>query len=173
MERTQQQLSQASNNTTESPFSAVFSDSSASRSTTSYSRTQASHDHSGVVSVLGAVSSTFSRCAWARCTGNDRQFTAYYFAFVLAMRFFLKSSAAGVLPEMVVMLLEDGLSIMSFVVGTFYLHNSEGITRMLLRKRTGQSPSPEANEVEPVSQPEIAQHRARLTRDIKLFLFAM
>jgi hypothetical protein len=87
------------------------------------------------------------------------------------MRLFLKSAAAGALPAAAVMVLEDTLSIVSFVVGVLYLHNSEGITRTLLRKRTVQSP--EANEVEPVSEPDVVQYRARMSRDIKLFLFAM
>jgi hypothetical protein len=172
-----QHISQASASNNTSPFSSLLSDSSASASATSsatsYSRSQSPQDQPGALSILGAVGSTFSRCALERCTGNDRQFTAYYFAFVLVMRFFLKSAAAGALPVVVTMILEDALSISSFVVGILYLHNTEGITQMLLRKRTASSPSPEMNEVEPLPQPDVAQQRASLSREIKLFLFAM
>jgi hypothetical protein len=87
------------------------------------------------------------------------------------MRFLLKSAAVGALPAVAVMILEDALSIMSFVVGVFYLHSSEGFTRMLVRKRTVQSP--EANEVELAPEPDVARQRACLSQDIKLFLFAM
>ena len=46
---------------------------------------------------------------------NVWQAKAYYFVFVLAMRFFLKSAAAGALPATVTMMMEDALSITSFV----------------------------------------------------------
>jgi hypothetical protein len=166
---------EASTSNNISPFSSVLFDSSASASATSSAtnnlRSRSQQDRPDALTVLGAIGSTFSRCALARCTGNDRQFTAYYFAFVLAMRCFLKSAAAGALPSVVTMILEDALSITSFVVGILYLHNTEGIARMLLRKRTAQSP--EMNEVAPIPQPDPTQQRASLSRDLKLFLFAM
>lgn len=172
---THRHIFEASTSTNTSPFNSVLSDSSAvasaTSSATSYSRSQSPQDRPPALTILGAVGSTFSRCAWARCTGNDRQFTAYYFVFVLAMRFFLKSAAAGALPATVTMMMEDALSITSFVVGILFLNNTEGLARVLLRKRTAQSP--EMNEVAPIPQPDATQQQASLSRDIRLFLFAM
>eukprot|EP00746_Dinoflagellata_sp_MGD_P012504 gnl/MRDRNA2_/MRDRNA2_126710_c0_seq1.p1 gnl/MRDRNA2_/MRDRNA2_126710_c0~~gnl/MRDRNA2_/MRDRNA2_126710_c0_seq1.p1 ORF type:complete len:176 (-),score=15.74 gnl/MRDRNA2_/MRDRNA2_126710_c0_seq1:590-1117(-) len=175
MATTHQHISQASTSSNISPFNSVLQDSSSFASATSSAHSNSRNDsqqvQSDTLTVLGAIGSTFSRCAWERCTGNGRQFTAYYFAFVLVMRCFLKSAAAGALPSVVVMILEDALSITSFVVGVLYLHNTEGIAQMLLRKRTAQSP--EMNEVAPIPQPDATQQRTSLSRDLRLFLFAM
>lgn len=88
----------------------------------------------------------------------------------------MKSSAAAGLPAVVVMILEDGLSLASFAMGLLYLHNSDGIARMLMRKR---NPSEEPldspdNSFRP-SLPAPPAHQPEMTRpeDVKLFLFAM
>lgn len=128
----------------------------------------------GASVVLPALGSLIMQSASTRCK-NDKQFTAFYFAFVLLMRLFLKSSVAATLPATLVMILEDGLSLASFAMGLLYLHNSDGIARMLLRKR---NPADEPlNSPDHSSGPSVsaqpAQAEMRRPEDVKLFLFAM
>lgn len=121
----------------------------------------------GASLVLPALCSLVSQSASVRCK-NDKQLTACYFAFVLAMRLFLKSAAAS-LPAALVMILEDSLSLVSFAMGLLYLHNSDGIARILMRKRSRseESANPDDN-FRPSQQSEMTR-----PEDVKLFLFAM
>eukprot|EP00746_Dinoflagellata_sp_MGD_P014466 gnl/MRDRNA2_/MRDRNA2_131707_c0_seq1.p1 gnl/MRDRNA2_/MRDRNA2_131707_c0~~gnl/MRDRNA2_/MRDRNA2_131707_c0_seq1.p1 ORF type:complete len:175 (-),score=34.78 gnl/MRDRNA2_/MRDRNA2_131707_c0_seq1:428-952(-) len=128
----------------------------------------------GASVVLPALASLISKSASARCK-NDKKLTACYFAFVLAMRLFLKSTAATNLPAILVMILEDSLSLVSFAMGLLYLHNSDGIARMLMRKR---NPAEEPLDSPNSSfRPSLATQpvEPEMTRpeDVKLFLFAM
>lgn len=88
----------------------------------------------------------------------------------------MKSSAAASLPAVVVMILEDGLSLASFAMGLLYLHNSDGIARMLMRKRNpAEEPLDSADtNFRPSDSPQSAR-QPDMTRpeDVKLFLFAM
>jgi hypothetical protein len=68
-----------------------------------------------------------------------------------------------------VMILEDSLSLVSFAMGLLYLHNSDGIARILMRKRSRseESANPDDN-FRPSQQSEMTR-----PEDVKLFLFAM
>jgi hypothetical protein len=129
----------------------------------------------GASVVLPALAALITKSAAVRCK-NDKQLTACYFAFVLAMRLFLKSAAAASLPAIVVMILEDGLSLASFAMGLLYLHNSDGIARMLMRKRNPtEEPlnSPDNSFRPSLSAPPAQQPEMTRPEDVKLFLFAM
>merc|ERR1719191_1481821 len=39
------------------------------------------------------------------------------------------------MPWYIIMAIEDGLSVMSFVVGLLYLHHTDGVSRALFSKR--------------------------------------
>jgi hypothetical protein len=124
--------------------------------------------------VLPAIGSLITQSASVRCK-NDKKLTVCYFAFVLAMRLFLKSAAAASLSTTVVMILEDTLSLASFAMGLLYLHNSDGIARMIMRKR---NPADEPlNSPDSSFRPSLSESPAvpEMTRpeDVKLFLFAM
>lgn len=167
MERYHQNASQASD---ANPFnSARQSGNSASVPTTLLHTDRLHEPPNGAAEVLPALGSLISRGVVARC-GNDRTLTACYFAFVLIVRLFLKSNAATCLPAVVVMVLEDGLSFASFLLGLIYLHNSDGIARMILRKRAGDSNADRAPAPNAAAPPQPQQTRPE---DVKLFLFAM
>merc|ERR1719379_3031282 len=77
-----------------------------------------------------------ARAAVARWRGDEKRLTVCYFGFVLCMRIFVRSATGQALPWYIIMGIEDGLSMMSFVVGLLYLHHTDGISRALFRKST-------------------------------------
>merc|ERR1719265_1259018 len=105
----------------------------------------------------------------ARWSGDEKRLTICYFGFVLGMRIFVRSAAGQAMPWYIIMAIEDGLSVMSFVVGLLYLHHTDGISRAIFRKRVG---TPEGSSA--TSQGEMSAPPAPARpEDMKLFFYAM
>jgi len=121
------------------------------------------------VLVLGGLGRLMSRAAMARWRGDEKRLTVCYFGFVLCMRIFVRSSTGQALPWYIIMAIEDGLSVLSFVVGLLYLHHTDGISRALFRKRMG---APEGNPATSPAETSAPPSPAR-PEDMKLFFYAM
>eukprot|EP00746_Dinoflagellata_sp_MGD_P166189 gnl/MRDRNA2_/MRDRNA2_95919_c0_seq1.p1 gnl/MRDRNA2_/MRDRNA2_95919_c0~~gnl/MRDRNA2_/MRDRNA2_95919_c0_seq1.p1 ORF type:complete len:160 (+),score=28.11 gnl/MRDRNA2_/MRDRNA2_95919_c0_seq1:107-586(+) len=122
---------------------------------------------SGLV-VLCGMSRLMGRAIVARWRGDEKRLTFCYFGFVLCMRIFVRSATGQALPWYIIMAIEDGLSMMSFVVGLLYLHHTDGISRALFRKNTGTQEGTST-----VSQGESAAPSPARPEDMKLFFYAM
>jgi len=119
--------------------------------------------------VIGGLGRLMTRAALTRWRGDEKRLTIAYFVFVLCMRIFVRSATGQAMPWFVIMAIEDGLSIMSFVVGLLYLHHTDGISRALFRKRVGASEgSSGTSQGETAAPPSPAR-----PEDMKLFFYAM
>jgi len=119
--------------------------------------------------VLGGLGRLMTRAALARWRGDEKRLTIGYFGFVLCMRIFVRSATGQAMPWFVIMVIEDGLSLMSFVVGLLYLHHTDGISRALFRKRTGTMEGSSTTSQGEVSSPPSPAR----PEDMKLFFYAM
>lgn len=119
--------------------------------------------------VFGGLMRLMGRGAIARWRGDEKRLTICYFGFVLCMRIFIRSATGQAMPWYVIMAIEDGLSVMSFIVGLLYLHHTDGISRTLFRKRVM---TPEGSS--PPAQGEMsASPSPSRPEDLKLFFYAM
>lgn len=112
--------------------------------------------------VLGGLWRLMGNGMINRWNGDEKRITIGYFGFVLCMRIFLRSANGQAMPWYIIMALEDGLSVMSFVVGLLYLHNSDGISRALFKRAPASSQGELSSPAGP-TRPE----------DMKLFYYAM
>merc|ERR1719265_2967527 len=116
-------------------------------------------------SITHGLGSLMQQAVVNRWRGDEKRFTVAYFSFVLCMRIFIRSTTGQAMPWYIIMAIEDGLSVMSFVVGLLYLHHTDGISRVLFRKHVitaeGSSASSQPAQTSP-SHPE----------DMKLFFYA-
>uniref|UniRef100_A0A7S2B4T3 Uncharacterized protein n=1 Tax=Alexandrium andersonii TaxID=327968 RepID=A0A7S2B4T3_9DINO len=121
---------------------------------------------------------------------DARTFFLVYFALVFVGRLLLRSSCAKTWHWAVTMMLEDGLSLASFVVGLLYLHHSDGALLSVFAKRMAASPEGAAAAVaafgassertsgteasQGPAQPAPLAPRDRVARQsIRLFYFAL
>lgn len=126
---------------------------------------------------------------------DERRFFAFYFSVVFASRLLLRSPCSNGLHWAFVMVLEDGMSLLSFVLGLFYLHHTNGAPLALLAKRMAASPEAAATAAaamgaeEPQARPQVAAAPAPAPaaqqpppqggieevtrRSVRLFYFAM
>merc|ERR1719265_2169127 len=100
-----------------------------------------------------------------RWNGDEKRLTIGYFGMVLCMRIFIRSATGQAMPWYIIMAIEDGLSVMSFVVGLLYLHHTDGISQVLFRKHVITAERSSAS-----SQP--AQTSPSHPEDMKLFFYA-
>mmetsp|Transcript_31880 Transcript_31880/g.58387 ORF Transcript_31880/g.58387 Transcript_31880/m.58387 type:complete len:187 (-) Transcript_31880:137-697(-) len=125
--------------------------------------------------------------AWAPQKWNQRKLIFCYFALVFSCRLCLRCEGAQALHWSLVMLLEDGMSVMSFCMGLFLLNSGNGGALALLNKcmtspfepRTSPSPptfsassasTSREQEFSAAASPDIA---APGRRPVRLFYFAM
>lgn len=122
--------------------------------------------------VLGGLSRLMGRAAVARWRGDEKRLTIGYFGFVLCMRIFVRSAYGQAMPWYIIMVIEDGLSLMSFAVGLLYLHHSDGISRTLFRKRMA---APERSESSAATSQGGTSSPPSPGRpeDMKLFFYAL
>jgi len=112
--------------------------------------------------VLGGLWRLMGNGMINRWNGDQKRITIGYFGFVLCMRIFIRSATGQAMPWYIIMAIEDGLSVMSFVVGLLYLHNSDGISRALFKRAPASSQGELSGSPVP-TRPE----------DMKLFYYAM
>lgn len=123
--------------------------------------------------VFGGLGRLMARSAAARWQGDEKRLSVCYFGFVLCMRIFIRSATGQAMPWYIIMAIEDGLSVMSFVVGLLYLHHTDGISRAIFRKRVG-TPEGSAATTSTESQGEMSAPPAPARpEDMKLFFYAM
>merc|ERR1719453_2090862 len=115
-------------------------------------------------SITHGLGSLMQQAVVNRWRGDEKRFTVAYFSFVLCMRIFIRSTTGQAMPWYIIMAIEDGLSVMSFVVGLLYLHHTDGVSRTLFRKRVM---TPEGSS--PPSQGEMSASPSPSTpEDLKL-----
>merc|ERR1719265_86871 len=119
-------------------------------------------------SITHGLGSLMQQAVVNRWRGDEKRFTVAYFSFVLCMRIFIRSTTGQALPWYIIMAIEDGLSMMSFVVGLLYLHHTDGISRALFRKNTGTQEGDSS-----VSQGQSPEPSPARPEDMKLFFYAM
>merc|ERR1719265_224170 len=115
-------------------------------------------------SITHGLGSLMQQAVVNRWRGDEKRFTVAYFSFVLCMRIFIRSTTGQAMPWYIIMAIEDGLSVMSFVVGLLYLHHTDGVSRALFSKRIFGG----------ASEGEISASPAAIRpEDMKLFCYAM
>lgn len=101
---------------------------------------------------------------------NHKQVAAAYFTLAFATRLFLRSRHAADLSWVTVMLIQDAMSIMSFVVGLTYLHCTNGGFALAFLSQCG-APLAQSTSMQREEEEE-ADGGAR-RRTMRLFYFAM
>jgi hypothetical protein len=132
--------------------------------------------------------------AWHPRAWDQRKLLVCYFALIFGCRLLLRSPCSRNLHWALVMMMEDGMSMMSFILGLLYLNRSNGAAMSLLTKcvtRTNQQAElvdPQASTVrhsepEPTDGGDAAEDVAIVNaagatetqrqKPVRLFYFAM
>jgi len=71
---------------------------------------------------------------------DEKKFFMCYFTAIFVSRLFLRSPCSNNLHWALIMAFEDGMSLLSFALGLFYLHHTNGAPLAMLAKRIAFSP---------------------------------
>lgn len=131
------------------------------------------------------------RLAWAaiaaRWQEDQKAFTMFYFGVAFSVRMFLRTPYAGCMPWTLTMIVEDLISLASFVIVELHLHRTQGPGFALLAKRLTATMSSASARLSvaprtptPTGHASVAGDRAasaapvrRQAEDIMLYLLSM
>jgi len=139
---------------------------------------QIQHPSTAQPGALAAAAGGLAR----RC--DERTLFMFYFVTIFASRLLLRSPWASGLHWAVAMGLEDGMSLLSFVLGLFYLHHTNGAPLAILAKRVAASPEGAAAAAAVLGARDDPAHRqvegtqpgavnTATRQPVRLFYFAM
>lgn len=136
-----------------------------------------------ITAVFGSLATLVSRAVMARWQRDQRFLTICYFVAVFSIRLFLRTPHASNLHWVLIMAVEDMLSLTSFAIALMYMHGGHGLTLAALAKRLTMLPARPAStpQAHGTSQGAFSSRdqaaAAGPTRmqpeDVKLFFFAM
>lgn len=166
-------------NLTSAPFSALMGDlTSSSSAQQAPGQTAASPRFvsEGLAAVLCGFVAILRRAVQARWQHGQRIRTVAYFAGVLSVRLFLRSSYGVNMHWIVTMVIEDFLSILSFAIAVMHLHlgqDGQGLSLSALAKQMSPtSPRRSPREAASMEMSSASPAQARL-EDVRLLHFAM
>lgn len=104
--------------------------------------------------------------AWRPCALDQRKVLVCYFALIFACRLSLRLPCSAALHWVLVMLMEDGMSLTSFAIGLHYLNSSNGAAMSLLTKCVTRSNEAETTQLQqPVRLLNQRRHSAERAND--------
>jgi len=89
--------------------------------------------------------------AWHPRTWDPRKLLVCYFIFIFGSRLYLRSECSDGLHWGFVMIMEDGMSVMSFALGLLYLNKSNGAAMAMLTKCVNRHNQAEAEATDPTA----------------------
>lgn len=108
-----------------------------------------------------------------RWSGSLRAFIVCYIAFAFLCRILLRSPCVDGYHWILIMILEDGMSVMSFIMGLLLLHCSNGEPLSFLTKCITAPCEESSEEAEPSEESTESAGTLQMRQRIKLFAFAM